>query len=409
MSRALVVVDLGYGDAGKGTTVDWLVRRYGGAACSVVRFNGGPQAEHNVVLPGGVRHGFSTWGSGTLAGAPTHLARHVLVNPLNAYAEAEGLRRVGVRRPFEFLSVDERCPIITPWHVGVNQVREQWRVGGRHGSCGQGVGATMEDVLAGTALRVADLEGPPMRLLARLAEVQEAKEAVLMSEFGAGVRDAPAWAEFFPGDPRALLEWYRGFVASVHVVRAGTAPWRAETVVFEGAQGVLIDQTHGDAPHNTWSDCTFRNAEDELLEADWPGDVVRLGVTRTYMVRHGPGAMPTESARLTEALLPEPHNQTNLWQGWFRRGFADFPSLQRAVACCGGVDGLVLTHADLGMPLGRWRVATGQDVVGLVANPMDVFARELQVPLAAVSWGPTYQQKAALRCGPLQGRTGRVE
>jgi adenylosuccinate synthase len=94
MRQAFIVVDLGFGDAGKGTVVDWLSRRFPDAI--VVRFNGGPQAAHNVVTPEGKHHTFSQFGSGMLvAGVSTHLSKHVLINPLNMWTEAQALAELG--------------------------------------------------------------------------------------------------------------------------------------------------------------------------------------------------------------------------------------------------------------------------------------------------------------------------
>ncbi len=113
---------------------------------------------------------------------------------------------------------------------------------------------------------------------------------------------------------------------------------RSERVVFEGAQGVLLDETWGFHPHTTWSDCTFAGAL--ALSGDRP--VHRLGVTRTYAHRHGPGPFPTEGT----LALGEPHNRDDGWQGRFRVGALDGVLLRYAVAVCGGVDGLVVTHLD---------------------------------------------------------------
>jgi adenylosuccinate synthase len=90
-----------------------------------------------------------------------------------------------------------------------------------------------------------------------------------------------------------------------------------DTIIFEGAQGVLLDETHGFPPHTTWSNCTYQNAEALLREANWQGDVTRVGVTRCYATRHGAGPLPTED---TWPLFPGEHNTEGPWQGTFRYG-----------------------------------------------------------------------------------------
>ena len=121
---------------------------------------------------------------------------------------------------------------------------------------------------------------------------------------------------------------------------------RQGPVVFEGAQGVLLDEWRGFHPYTTWSTTTFENAETLLREcASGPGGgaATRLGVTRTYQTRHGPGPFPTEDPTLA---IPEAHNAEGRWQGPFRTGHLDAVALAYAVAVTGGVDAVALTHLD---------------------------------------------------------------
>ncbi len=159
--RHVVVVDLGYGDAGKGTVVDWLCTRRCGEepVHAVVRFNGGAQAAHNVVTADGRHHSFAQFGSGTFTpGVRTHLSRHVLVDPLALIAEAGHLAALGVRDALDRLTVDRSALVTTPYHRAANRARETARGAGRHGSCGMGVGETMAYALAhgDEALRAGD-------------------------------------------------------------------------------------------------------------------------------------------------------------------------------------------------------------------------------------------------------------
>src|SRR5215467_3672428 len=136
--RAIFIADLGFGDAGKGAITDFLTRRL--SAHTVVRFNGGPQAAHNVVTPDGRHHTFAQFGSGTLAGARTHLSRFMLVDPLALVREADHLRDLGVADPYGGLTVDRDALLVTPYHGAANRERERRRGEARHGSCGMGVG-----------------------------------------------------------------------------------------------------------------------------------------------------------------------------------------------------------------------------------------------------------------------------
>src|SRR5262249_48054229 len=117
MKRAIITVGLGFGDEGKGATVDFLTRKF--EADLVVRYCGGSQAGHNVELPDGRRHTFSQFGAGTLAAVPapprTYLGPNVIIDPLALAREADHLAELGVRIPTQLLTVHPRCLVVTPW------------------------------------------------------------------------------------------------------------------------------------------------------------------------------------------------------------------------------------------------------------------------------------------------------
>ncbi|WDZ86164.1 adenylosuccinate synthetase [Micromonospora cathayae] len=328
----VVVVDLGYGDAGKGTVVDWLCATR--PVHTVVRFNGGAQAAHNVVLPDGRQHTFAQFGAGTFRpGVRTHLSRYVVVDPLALAAEADHLTSVGVPDALDRLTVDGDALLATPYHRAANRAREMARGADRHGSCGLGVGESVAYGLAhpDEAPRVADCRHPE-RLRRRLTLLRDRLTAEL------GPLDAPPVADCLPA--------FTGFADRVRIVDgtylAGVL--RAGTCVFEGAQGVLLDEWHGFHPYTTWSTTTFANAETLLTEAGLAGSAQRLGVLRTTTTRHGPGPLVTEDPALP---FTDPRNPTNPWQGRFRFGHFDAVAHRYALAVAGGVDGLALTHLDL--------------------------------------------------------------
>ena len=141
-----------------------------------------------------------------------------------------------------------------------------------------------------------------------------------------------------------LCDAYRAFAERVPLVDAAYLGGllRAGPVVFEGAQGVLLDEWRGFHPYTTWSTTTFANAETLLAEAGQTA--VRLGVVRSYLTRHGPGPFVTEDSTRE---FPEPHNRYGAWQGAFRIGHPDAVALQYAVEVAGGVDVVALTHLDV--------------------------------------------------------------
>ena len=168
---------LGFGDESKGSIVDSLVRLYNAKA--VVRYNGGAQAGHRVVLSDGREHIFSQFGSGTFVpGVLTYLSRFVLVEPFGLMREYEHLRELGYEDAFSRLSIDEDAPIITPFHIATNRIIELARSGARHGSCGLGIWETALDVkeLGKEALLARDLFSAPV-LRKKLLSIRARKMA----------------------------------------------------------------------------------------------------------------------------------------------------------------------------------------------------------------------------------------
>ncbi|MGC7098720.1 adenylosuccinate synthetase [Amycolatopsis lurida] len=358
----VVVVGLGFGDEGKGAVVDALCAAR--PTTAVIRFNGGAQAAHNVVAEGR-HHTFSQFGAGTFAGVPTHLSRFVLVEPFALATEARQLEAAGVRNPLTLLSVDGRALLTTPFHIHANRAREDARGDLRHGSCGKGIGETVWYSLRepGDAPTVADCARPSV--LRRKLDA--------LARFYAPLATPPHSVD-------ELVSLYRDFADAVRTTDSGEAARLADRgrVVFEGAQGVLLDEHHGFHPHTTWSTTTPHNAR-ELL-AGRPHTV--LGVVRTYHTRHGAGPFPTEDPAVL-ARFPERHNGTGEYQGAWRAGHLDATLLDYAIAACDGVDALAVTHLDADRP--RVVLEPGAPAVEL-DDPLAWFGTRL--PVAVTGYGP---------------------
>lgn len=349
--NATIVVDLGYGDAGKGSTVDWLTRTQG--ARLVVRFNGGAQAAHNVITPNGRHHTFRMFGSGTLAGARTHLSRFVLVDPFELAMEARELASHRISGPWRLLTVDRDAPIITPYHKAANRLRELARGLDAHGTCGAGIGETMADAedYPASVMRAGDLAWPRITRV-KLEELRAMKEAQLAG-IVAELRGHPrAESEIRTLEDDGLIDavvdfyvWLSGRLQVVDSGYLGRAMRAANHTVFEGAQGVLLDEWYGFHPHTTWSTTTPENARTLLAQTVFDGDVTTIGVLRAYAVRHGPGPFPTFDPELT-VRLPEAHNGDDGWQGKFRVGWFDAVATRYAVEVSGGIDALAITCLD---------------------------------------------------------------
>lgn len=256
MKCAVIVQGLGFGDEGKGQTVDFLTREL--AADLVVRYCGGSQAGHNVVLPDGRRHAFAQFGAGTLAGAATYLGEQVIINLPAMRKEAQHLLEMTGADPFVKLLVHPRVLVSTVYHQQLNRLRESSRGVNRHGSCGHGIGETRDywlkhgqDAVFAVDLKDHDTLAGKLELLRQrgLLEAQQLMDRVPEDE---------RWRlEVFAEPARRVACELRQMADPL---RFQPAPPNYTTAVFEGAQGVLLDEWRGFHPHTTWSTVTLHHA-----------------------------------------------------------------------------------------------------------------------------------------------------
>ena len=321
-ASADIVVGLGYGDEGKGATVDALVAHRN--AARVVRFNGGQQAAHNVVV-NGRHHTFASYGSGTFAGVPTFVSKHCTIDPIAISAE----RRVLGPSFHPMLYVHEDALVTTPFHVVHNLMDRRFI---EHGTTGTGFGTTIEQniVRPELSIRASDLVN---------FDVLVDKMRNIMLYYSPAPRDFDA----------ALVGLAKDMCYS-KLVNFCVIPDEEFTealsfghTVFEGAQGFGLDQDYGVHPHTTWSTTTPKNAL-ELCANSGVEDVVKIGCLRTYATRHGNGPMPHEGKLDIEPV--ELHNGSYGVQGAFRTGKHSASDVQMAMDFA-NIDVLSVGHIDV--------------------------------------------------------------
>lgn len=332
------VIGLGYGDETKGANTSFLATQEDFSPLAVVRFNGGAQAAHNVVLEDGTHHTFSQFGSGTLQGIPTILSRFMLVNPVFLFNEAQALQEKTGANPYYKLLVSENALVTTYLHVLMNRHREKERGQNRHGSVGLGIGETVLYSLnhPEAALRVRDL---------RNWDTTMTKLQALAQHFESEGLPLDVYGENYHQEQQSLLAYTAGLMTVVEDAEISQILTEGD-VLFEGAQGVLLDERYGFHPYTTWSSVTRKNIDILLEEAD-AGPVHVYGAIRSYHTRHGAGPMPSEleyTPELAAAYL-EPHNHKGEFQGGWRIGMLDLPLLNYALEVC-EVDELSVSHLD---------------------------------------------------------------
>jgi adenylosuccinate synthase len=400
--RSFIVIDLGFGDAGKGLLTDFLARQY--KAGVVVRYNGGAQAGHNVIAPDGRHHTFSQFGSGTfIPGVRTYLSRHVVIHPAALLAEGDALQNKGVSDAYCRLRINDHALVITPFHQAANRIRELVRGDKRHGSCGVGIGETVGDanlrpedrILAGDLARPALL----YKKAQRIREQKREEIADLLREYPLQSALAREWSIFECED--IIDQWVTsiaritelGLVVSESVLKNWMK--ETETFVFEGAQGVLLDADAGFHPYTTWSCCTDKNALEIIRELSPSSDVYRIGVMRSYVVRHGPGPLPTETDGLSSTISE--HNQYSEWQGQVRYGWFDAVLARYALHTLGGTDYLAITHMDLLPRLKAWHYCAGySEYHELISNSIDNDISEAALEEFCMSTSLSLAQRAKL-------------
>ena len=363
--EAIVTVGLSFGDEGKGKIVDALVRK--NSSGLVVRYCGGSQAAHSVVCDDGTMHIFAQLGAGSFnKGTETLLGAGMLVDPLALMIEADIFNKKISWDVYPLINVDMDCFVITPFHQAMNRIRELSRGDGRHGSCGKGIGETKDFMSRhpGPHFQIRHLHSKTItkKHLIRIRDILQ-KEAV---ELLTGPMTPPLLEQFewFKWDIDALVESYSSFVELVSTMTSfevqGLFEKQKTPIIFEGSQGVLLDEHHGFTPYNTWSNL-LPDAAYQMLPND---TLIRtVGILRTLTTRHGAGPFPSEDLGLTQA-FPDNQNPTNPWQQEFRVGHFDLSLLRYALSCVGTVDYLAVTHTDLLPQQDFWRMAYRYELDG---------------------------------------------
>ena len=304
MGRFVVVVGAQWGDEGKGKVVDLLTER----VSAVARFQGGHNAGHTLVI-GGVRTVLSLIPSGVLReGVRCYIGNGVVVSPEALLTEADVLVARGVPA-FERLRVSPQCPLVLPSHALIDRARERASGDRKIGTTGRGVGPAYEDKIARRAVRVADL-ADPRHFASRLAELLDWHNFLLEKRFG----EPPVDAGRALADCLAQGERIRPLVtdvtAELQALRA-----RGANVLFEGAQGTMLDIDHGTFPFVTSSNCSALGVSTgTAVPAQRVSEVI--GIVKAYQTRVGGGPMPTElkdatGDRIREvvAKYPFPHGK----------------------------------------------------------------------------------------------------
>lgn len=324
MKKSIAVIGANFGDEGKGLMTDYFSKAFGGI---VVRYNGGSQASHTVVTPEGDRHVFSTYGAGTFAGLPTYLSRFFIINPIIMMKETRTLKRS------TDLYIDSNCLITIPFDMLVNQIIEKCRGKDKHGSCGIGFGETIERCITSRHfdLRISDLSDLDSFKI-KIKQIRTLYTPYRLHKLGLTDDQISEEYKHFLFSEDVIEHYLDDVTEMLKIVKVTGRDVlnKFDTIIFEGSQGLLLDQEHSFFPHVTRSHTGLLNIS-ELTGSLGVEKMNVTYVTRCYMTRHGDGQFPTEIPGKPYNNVIDTTNVTNTYQGSLRFGLLDLDYLNKSI------------------------------------------------------------------------------
>jgi adenylosuccinate synthase len=385
--RNVVVVGTQWGDEGKGKLVDWLTE----SAQGVVRFQGGHNAGHTLVI-NGVKTALHLIPSGIMRpGVKCYIGNGVVLSAGKLFEEIEGLEKAGVEVRSR-LRISEACPLILPFHAALDVAREAAREQGgteKIGTTGRGIGPAYEDKIARRALRVQDLKHPE-RFAHKLRELLDLHNHVLTTYLGSAQFEfGPVLSPYMVNGQVQFDAVFDEAMRHAQLLKPMMADVSRElndahrdgaNLLFEGAQGTLLDVDHGTYPYVTSSNCVAGNAA--AGAGVGPGMLhYILGITKAYCTRVGGGPFPTELDWEKEG-TPGWHMSTvgaekGVTTGRSRRcGWFDAALLKRS-AQVNGLTGLCITKLDVLDGLKELLLCTGYALDGEIVDILPMGADDI--------------------------------
>ncbi|MDP2806441.1 MAG: adenylosuccinate synthase [Gallionellaceae bacterium] len=371
MFKNVVVIGTQWGDEGKGKIVDWLTDHSQG----VVRFQGGHNAGHTLVI-NGEKTVLHLIPSGILRDhVMCYIGNGVVVSPQALLKEMDQLAAAGIK-VYERLRISEACPLILPYHEALDKARELAKGSAKIGTTGRGIGPAYEDKVARRAIRLQDLFFRE-RFAAKLGEVLDYHNFVLKNYFNAQTVDFQKTLD----DTLALAERLKPLVMDVPraLYEANKA---GQNLLFEGAQGTLLDIDHGTYPFVTSSNCISGAACAGAGVGPQSLHYV-LGITKAYTTRVGSGPFPTELYDAEEKQDPvgkhlaDKGHEFGSTTGRARRcGWFDAAALKRSIQI-NGVSGLCVTKLDVMDGMEIVRIGVGYKINGEFCDILPVGAESL--------------------------------
>ncbi len=377
-----IVNGIGIGEETKGNTVQALVRELN--AHTVWRSGswvGGHHITHDDDREAVLNH----FGAGVFEGADTYL-KHMVVNPVVLFQEALRLESLGILSPLQRIKIDESCIASTPFHSAISRAREILRGENKKGTIGQGVGEAIKDSIESELTVRAGEFSDRQIILMKVENIRLAKlkivEQLIADHKGSVPEEVYAEVEVLKDNDLVgvVVDSFQYISSLVKVVDSrylNTLLSRGGSIVNEVSHGALHHPRYGFLPHITQIDPTSQDVLATVRANNYNGKIMRIGVVRSYLTRHGAGPLVSFDQKLTDSLISveKDNNGANEWLGAFRIGYFDVVALRYALSISGGskaFGGIFVSYLDILSKRKNWPVVEAYEYDGK-ENGLDDF------------------------------------
>lgn len=329
MKNIKVVIGASFGDEGKGLITDYFASETKNGL--VVRYNGGSQAGHTVVTPDGIRHVFSHFGSGTFLNLPTYLSEYFIINPMLFRKEYEKLQEKGFN---PIVYVHPKCIVTTPFDMLTNQIIEKHRNNDKHGSCGVGIYETIKrNQFKEFQINLKNLFSPSCFK----NKLQFIKEKYILDRLiQLGIDHVSLDYMNLIYNTNVIENYFRDvefILNNTTFIPSNLSNSHFDSLIFEGAQGLLLDQNNKEYfPNLTPSNTGMQNVTKILKQNKLKNENIEICyVTRNYITRHGAGKLKYELPNKPYSKTVDLTNITNEYQGALRFGLLDINYLRSRI------------------------------------------------------------------------------
>lgn len=384
MKEIISIFGTGIGEEVKGVTTQKCVQETN--AHTVIR-SGGFQSGHHIIDNNGETFCFSHFGCGTFDGAQTFL-KNMVFNPVDLFEEAIMLEEKGIENIFDKIIIDENCISTTPYHQAISRLREVLLGDNKKGTVGKGVGDAIKDSSdPKLTLRAVDFFQSSDYLQNKIKNIQQHKlhqaQKLLENKDQSEIPNRALFEFSIIQDESLINETVIACQSLSKLVHISDEKFFQEllnkdgTIVCEPSHGALLHPDFGFVPHVTQVDPTGQDLLKSIKDQNYQGKIIRLGVSRCYLTRHGAGPLVSFNQEMTNSIIEgSDNNCANEWLGPFRNGNFDLVAMKYVIEFSGGknsISGFSISYLDILNQNQNWQVCESYQYLGSENNLEDFF------------------------------------